>query len=138
MNFTQNSLSTQRRIFEPFRNELIKEYSFWKINILAIVGIFSVFTTIFLGYLFLRYISFNAGGDIQVIYDYPAQDWIRLPKYIMGFYIAIPLLYISILLGYAKSIYEINPKIVVGLLWLGVLLNLFLIIGLYQIISLNI
>ena len=137
MDSTQKAINKQQNIFEPFRNELFKEYSFWKLNLLGVVFVFSLFTSIFLSYFALRYIIFDS-GSIQLIYNYPSQDWIRLPKLFLWAYIAMPIIYIFTLIFNARKIYEINPKIVVGLLWVGIFQNIFLIIGIYQIISLNV
>jgi len=137
MDSTQKAINKQQNIFEPFRNELFKEYSFWKLNLLGVVLVFSLFTSIFLGYFALKYIVFDS-GSIQLIYNYPSQDWIRVPKYLLWIYISLPIVYILTLIVYARKIYEINPKIVVGLLWVGIFQDIYLILGLYQIISLNV
>lgn len=137
MDSTQKELKKQQNIFEPFRNELFNEYSIWKLNLLGVVLIFSLFTTVFLAYFALRYIKFD-DSSIQLIFNYPSQDWLRIPRYFLWLYIGFPVIYIFTLMFNARKIYEINPKIVIGLLWVGIFQNIFLIIGLYQIISLNV
>jgi hypothetical protein len=137
MDSTQKVKNKQESIFLPFKNELTKDLSLWNVNLLWIVAVFSIFTTGFLGYIAFRDINFNI-GDIQIIYNYPDSDWIRSYRYFFMGIISIPIIYLLVLISQIKRIYSVNPKIVIGILWLGIFQNIFLIVAVYQIIRLNI
>lgn len=99
--------------------------------------IFSLFCSLSLAYIIYNFLGLSS-RDIQLIYDYPTDTWIRFNSLFIWLYAVCPFIFAVVLLLNIKKLILINNKLVTALIWIGMLLDIMLFIGIYQIIRLNI
>lgn len=108
-----------------------RQVAFWSFMI------FSLLCSISLGYMVVHFLGFS-NTDIQLIYDYPLNTWIRMNSNGIWIYVLAPIVFALVLWINLKKVMTANSKLVLALVWVGILMDIMLFLGVYQIIRLNI